>query len=110
MWNVEIMLSLDQKHIEIFLKSIFICLVVVFLQLISFDVVAAGRLETIANGIVSGSSEKIQHLQMTAVYASAALLLLVLLNMVREKKKGKRLMALLAIQLLVNAVLMYHFS
>jgi len=104
------MFSLDQKHIEIFLKSIYICLAVVFFQLISFDVVAAGRLEAIASGIVSGSSEKIQQLQMTAVYASAVLLLLVLLNMVRERKKGKRLMALLAIQLLVNAVLIYHFS
>jgi len=104
------MFRLEQKHVEYFLKAIFISLVLIFFQLVSVDVMAAGRLETIASGIVSGSAEKMRQLQMTAIYGSAVLLLLVLLNLVRKRKKGKRLMALLAIQLLVNAVVIYHFA
>jgi len=104
------MFSLERKYIELFLRFVLIGLALVFLQLLSFDVVAAGRLEAIANGIVSGSPEKIRQLQMIAIYGSAILLLLVLLNMVRDKNRGKRLIALLAMQLLANAVVIYHIS
>ncbi len=99
-----------QKYIELFLKSIPNCLVLAFFQLISFDVIAEGRLAAIANGMISASAGTTKQLQMLGIYGGALLVLLVLLNMVRERKGKKRVMALLAIQLLCNALLIYHLS
>jgi len=92
------------------LKPMALCLAVAFIQLVSFEVAAGERLEAIATGMVSATAGSTQQLQTLAIYGSAVFVLLVLLNLVREKKGKKRLMALLAIQLLCNAMLIHYLA
>jgi len=105
-----IMLGRYQKYMKPFLKNGVNCIAVAFLQLVSFDVFAGGRLESIADGMVAATVGSANDLRMLGIYGSAVLVLLVLLNFVREKKGKKRVVALLAIQLLCNAVLIYSIT
>ena len=71
------------------------------------DVALAGYFDEVAAGF-SRSKATPEQLTMFAVYGFAIIILLVLLNLVREKKGAGRFAALLAIQLLCNAVLIYY--
>ena len=85
-------------------------IVLAFLQLLSLDAIAGSRLEAISGGMIAAASGNAEQLQTLGIYGSAVLVLLVLLNMVREQAGRKRLISLLAIQLLCNAMLIYYLA
>ena len=70
------------------------------------DIALAGYYDAVAASFARSSATP-EQLTMFAVYDSAIFILLVLLNLVREKKGAGRLASLLAIQLLCNAVLIF---
>lgn len=71
------------------------------------DVVLAGFFDEVASSF-SKSRASQEEITKFVIYCSAIVILFILLNLVREKRGGSRLMALLAIQLLFNTVLVFY--
>ncbi len=61
------MFGQHQRYIELFLKSI----TMVCFQLISFDVLAEGRLASISEGMIAAATVNTQQLQILGIYGSA---------------------------------------